>query len=77
MILENGSSMRPFHPFKVGNWLRLCPIPLFLHDSLLFFKNRPRGFRYSIKDALAEIWKCFEVKSENRQEKTMVGFGAL
>ena len=66
MILENGSSTQLFHPFKVGNWLQLCPIPLFLHDNLFFFKNRPRGFRYSIKDALVEIWKRFKVKSETR-----------
>ena len=46
--------------------INAMPIPLFLHDSLFFFKNRPRGFRYSIKDALAEIWKRFEVKSETR-----------
>ena len=25
MILENRGSTWPFHPFKVGNWLRLCP----------------------------------------------------
>ena len=43
-----------------------APIPLFLHDSLFIFKNRPRGFQYSIKDALAEIWKHFKVKSETR-----------
>ena len=54
--------MRPFHPFEVGNWLQLCPNSF----VLFFFKNRPRRFRYSIKDALAEIWKHFEVKSETR-----------
>ena len=41
-------------------------VPLFLYEGLFFFKNRPRGFRYSIKDVLAAIWKRFKVKSETR-----------
>ena len=30
-----------------------------------------------MKDALAEIWKHFKVKSETRLEKTMVSFSVL
>ena len=57
--------LKAVYPFKVRNWLRF-PIPLFLYVGLFFIKNGPRGFWGSIKDALAEIWKRFKVKSEIR-----------
>ena len=66
MILEKGSSTHLFRCLEVEFACVCPPIILFLYDSLLFFKNRPRGFQYCIKDALAEILKIFKVKTETR-----------
>ena len=65
MILVNESSVGHFALSKLEIGCVCGFIPLFLYEGF-FFKNHLRGFRYSIKDALAEIWKRFKVKSETR-----------
>ena len=61
--------MQPFHPFNVGNWLRLCLYSFVFALQLILFQKLSERISVFYQGCFSRDMETFKVKSEIRQEK--------